>query len=605
MARPDAIPRQTLQRGSVAAGLVLAASCAWGMPLAPGPCDLAVEVTPRHDSTPRVLEVRLEFPAEGRNETFLRMESGWAGIADFGAALHGWRGATAAISIAPADGVQRWRIGHPGQDRVAVHYRVRASLGQPDENRPQPQEQLYRPQIGGDWFQFFGHAVLPALEPWGDDRPARVCITLHQPGRPEAPAFGTHHDSRGESVSAAFDGTPLQLRDAFYAGGGAWRLNRRAVTGATLRTAVRGRFAMSDAEFANAAATLIDAHRRFWDGQAPDAAAVPPWLVLTPNFAPGNAGGTLVRQAAVMHAGPAFSPAEASFEFLVGHEHLHQWLPGRFGAVLPDPLREVRGYWFSEGFTNYYTHRLLLAAGLWSLDRYAEEVTDTLRSYWRSPARNAAVDDIAPRFFSDHDAGRQLYSRGEMLAMRWDRALRERGHPGLDAVLRGLLLPAGVPVPATPLATDRVLDAMEALLGPLPRRDVAAHVDRGRTLQPDEGLAGPCLAVRWDEVPLWTLGFDPASFKSRVASGVDPDGPAHAAGLREGMALRGWSVHGGDVTREVELSVGDDAAPRRLRYRPIDGRTVSLPTAVVRPGASGHAACQAWQRVAPRAESRP
>ena len=558
-------------------------------------CDIDVDVTPLYASTPRALEVRLRFRAEDRTETVLRMTRSWAGIDDFGAALGGFEGLRPGVSVTPLAGEPRWRVSHPPGQPVELRFTARAALADPDDGQPQAQELLYRPQVGRDWFQFFGHGVLPAIEAWGDDREARLCVTLHQPGQPQAPAFGTHHAGLGEHVSAAFTGSPARLRHAFFAGGPGWRVLERPVPGGVVRTALRGRFQMADARFADDTAALVGIHRRFWDERD----APVPWFVLTPNFQRGDVGGTLVEQAVVMHASDNFNPAHPSFEFLVGHEHLHQWFPQRFGTHGTDPVLSVHGYWFSEGFTNYYTHRLLLASGLWTLPRYAQALTANLRQYWRSPAREWPVERIAPRFFADRDAGQQLYSRGEWLAMRWDRALREHGHDGLDGVLRRMLRPTDAPAAPGMPASERVLAALEPLLGALPRRDVAQHIGEGAAIPLDEGLAGPCFALGWDSVPRWTLGLDPLSFQQRRASGVVPDGPAHAAGLRDGMTLLGWSVYRDDVERDVELTVEGSAAaagPRTLRYRPVDGSSERLPVVRVRPDAAVSAACQAWVR---------
>jgi predicted metalloprotease with PDZ domain len=559
-------------------------------------CDIEAEVEPLLHRQPRVLAVTLRFDAGSRSETVLRPSSSWAGITDFGAAFGAFvpppGGAIEALPGTP----MRWRVRHGTQQRLAVSFEVRAALADPDDGRPQPQEQLYRPQLGADWFQFFGHGVLPSLEHWGDDRTAQLCVTLLQPGQPDAPALGSHHAGRGESVQARFTGSPGLLRHGFYAGGHGWRVLERPVAGGVMRAALRGRFAMADAAFADASAALVNSHRRFWGEHDQPV----PWMVLTPNFHPSSTGGTLVHQAIAMHAGPDFSPGHPTFEFLVGHEHLHQWFPQRFGNVEPDPLRAVRGYWFSEGFTNYYTHRLLLASGLWDLPRYAANLTTNLQTYWRSPARDLPVDALAPRFFSDRDAGRQLYSRGEWLAMRWDRALRDLGHDGLDAVLRGLLEPAGPAGRETSHATERLLVALSARLDGLPRRDVQRYIETGAPVELDPEMAGPCLHLTWETQLRWVPGFDMASLAVRRAIGVRPDGPAHRAGLREGMTLRGWSVHRSDTQRDIELQWDSpDGGPgdtRTVRFRPVDGSVERLPVARVRADAGTSAACHAWLR---------
>lgn len=556
-------------------------------------CDLHYRVMPRYDSQPRRLDVELTFAAEGRAESWLRLQAGWAGINDYGAALSVGEAQAAGVRLLPGDTPNRWKVEHGPDGLVRVAFQIRAALPDPDDGKVQQQEQLYRSQVGADWFQFFGYGVLPSVENWSDERQGRMCLSLAQPAGTVGPLLGSNLDG---SVQAQADiqlqGSHALLRHAFYAGGPGWRVAERRLASGPIVTASRGRLKLDDTLFADQVAGLLDAHRRFWgDAQAPRQT-----VVLTPNNSQGNNGGTLVRQTAVLHASQDFGPGNDSFEFLIGHENLHQWLPNRLGVrATGEPDQAARDYWLSEGFTDYYTHRLLLASGLWTLDRYEAQVTRALRGYWRSPARNATAASIAPRFFSDRDAGRQMYARGEVLAMRWDRALRQRGHAGLDALLRGLLLPPEQAEPAEP-AYQRVLQALAGPLDAMAADDVRLHVDEGRDLALDEGLAGPCFALRWDDVPRWVLGFNPASFGSKTATGVVTDGPAYRAGLREGMALQGWSVFGNETGKEVVLQLKGEDGPRELRYLPVDGSTEHLPTLGLKPGAASDAACQAWIR---------
>ncbi len=556
-------------------------------------CDLHYRIAPRYDSQPRQFEVELTFAAEGRRESWLRLPAGWAGINDYGASFKPAAEQPAGARLLAGDSINRWKVEHGPEGRVSVRYQIRAALADPDDGKPQDQEQLYRSQIGADWFQFFGHGVLPSVEAWGDKREGRMCLSLTQPAHHVGPLVGSHFDGRAQpSAEVALQGSQALLRHAFYAGGPAWRVAERPLPGGAVVTASRGPQGLADEPFADQVARLLEAHRRFWGDPSQPRQSV----VRTPNHSKGNNGGTLVHQAAVLHVSPDFGPSNDSFEFLIGHENLHLWLPHRLGApAADDAVQAAHHYWLSEGFTDYYTHRLLLASGHWTLPRYAELLTRTLRAYWRSPARNATAASIAPRFFSDRDAGRQMYARGELLAMGWDRELRRKDPAGLDTLLRRLLLPAEQARQSAP-AHERVLQALTTALGDQPREQVLAHVTEGRSMALDEGLAGPCFALGWAEVPRWVLGFDPGSFSKHTATGVQADGPAQQAGLREGMVLKGWSVYGGDVSKEVVLKIKTEDGDKELRYLPVDGKSDRLPSLTVRPGAASDAACQAWIR---------
>lgn len=597
--------RETQHRAAAAGRLssLCLCLCLWAAPAAaaqpdaqPAECEIHYRITPLYDARPRALEVRLSFPAQARAETFLRAEPAWAGVNDYAAAYGGWDGVSRGARVSPAELPNRWRVQHAAGGRVEVRYTVRSGLQDPDDGKPQDQTEMYRVQVGADWFQFVGHAALVSVENWDDNTEIGQCVTIVQPGD-DAPAFSGLGHGRGREVTMAWHGSPATLRHGFYAGGPGWRVTRRALPTGEVFTAQRGRFAISDAAFADAVGSLIDRQRRFWGSEREPAQ----WVVLTPNHQADNYGGTLVHRVAVLHAGPGFNTGVGAFEFLVAHENLHQWLPDRFGPRREGDDAEVQDYWFSEGFTDYYTHRLLLSSGLWNLDDYARALTQAAAAYLQSPARNAGAQSIAPRFFSDRDAGRQMYLRGEFLAMRWDRALRQAGHPGLDDVLRALMLPPGATsvrpadgARALPTAPDRLLAALRPWLGAVPAAEVQRHITEGASLAFEDGMAGPCLALRTEKRPAWSLGFDRASFEQRVAVGVDPQGPAYRAGLRDGMKLEGWSVWGGDTDRDVELNLVGVAEP--MRYLPRSATAHDFPVWEARPGALADAACKAWIR---------
>lgn len=549
-------------------------------------CELSWRITPHTGGSTRMLDVELTFPAGKRSETIVRLQPDWAGITDFPQQLGGW-----SPGVEPMAEPYRWRVRHLPGALVTLRYQAASALADPDANAPLPHQMLYRTQLGAGWFQFFGHAVLLQPEPWGDDRAAALCLQVDGLD-PTQPFVSSHGDGRGPSWRVALQAAPQVARHAFYAGGRAWRVHRRAVAGAELSFAVRGHWAVPDDTFVDAAAGLIGAQRRFWREAAP-----PRMLIaLTPNHVrSGSNGGTLVFDSAVMMSADDFAPGSEAFESLIGHENLHQWIPRRFGALGNDPGAPLR-YWFSEGFTDYYTHRLLLRSGLWTLERYADELTRKVRRYLQSPARNARNAEVAAGFFRDRELGSQPYARGELLALQWDRALRSRGHGGLDDVMRGLLQPAPDRMVAdAPLATDRLLAALRQPLGDRPAHDVVRHIDEGTTIAMDADLLGPCFRQTTETVPVWALGFSTESFQRKRAIGVASDGPAHAAGLREGMVLTGFSVYHGQLDKPVELWVLDGDAARKLSYTPTDGRTVALPRWLAREGAADAADCRAWR----------
>lgn len=566
------------------AGLLAGAAAA----AAEAPCDIDYRIAPRLDAQPRHLEVAISFEAGGRSATGLRTVPSWAGVDDFSAHLvdFGVEGGT--VTPHPSER-HRWQVKHPAEGRVTVRFRALGALKDPDATQPQQQEMLYRTQLGLDWFQFFGYGVLLTVDPF-DDRTQPVQCLRFDGVAAGAPIVTSHGTASGPAAAFRVKGSPFLTRHAFYAGGKGWTLDRRTLPSGEINIATRGEFPMKPGEFSDAVVRLISAHRRFW-GDEPE----PPQLVaLTPNHLVDNTGGTLVHRAAVMHGPQGFSPASPSFHFLVAHENLHQWIPDRIGERAMDGGDAGR-YWFSEGFTDFYTHRLLLQAGLWSLDDYARTLNRKIRDHLSSPVRRADNERVRREFFSDRTVGQLAYQRGEFIALRWHAALLRSQPGGMDAVMRSLLVPRDEPAASgRGLAVDRL---MAALKSPLPDAadDVERFIVRGEDFAFEPHTLGPCFSMELRSQTVWQLGFDRASFKSMKVSGVDPDGPAHAAGLRDGQVIAGMSVYGGDVDKDALVQLREsDGSVRDIVYRPVSRQPMRVPAYTPRPDAHTLPACRAW-----------
>jgi predicted metalloprotease with PDZ domain len=217
---------------------------------------------------------------------------------------------------------------------------------------------MFRNQLGKGYFSAFGHGLF-LLPEEATPPDTRFCIEFT-----ELPSHWSFVSSLGadqESGRASYATT--ESHDAIHHAvflGGDFRIVRRDIEGRPLYVAIRGRWSFEDAKFVDATASLIGAQRRFFNDFD-----YPHFVVsLMPNHAEqGSSGGTAVYNAFAMHASKDFTVPGRSFEYLIGHEHLHTWIPGRFGSQGSE-ADEATHYWFSEASPTTLTHRLLLTSGL-------------------------------------------------------------------------------------------------------------------------------------------------------------------------------------------------------------------------------------------------
>jgi predicted metalloprotease with PDZ domain len=356
-----------------------------------------------------------------------------------------------------------------------------------------------------------------------------------------ATSFGAG-DAPGDRCQAATV-PAVEIVQALFAAGD-FRLRPFSIGRRPALLAVRGAWTFSDDDAIRDIQQTIGVVRGFWkDDQFPY------FLVtLTPyDRDTGSSDGSAFTNAFWMYVSRKDSLAGLLPQ--LAHESFHDWNPHRMGLR---PSSEQID-WFTEGFTDYYAYRLLLGAGVSSGAAYIDSLNLALR-----------------RFPGSNDP----YVRGRIIGLWLDAAIRKdsRDQHSLDDVMFEM-----VRTREQPLTQKRILATIAQYVRPETRTTLEAAVrDHSALAAPDRvpsliGCARPSLV----DVPTFDLGFDFAA--SRAAGkviGVRADGPAYAAGLRDGQLLSGRiSVTNNDAQRAAVFGIRDDAGGREVQFFP-KGRPV-------------------------------
>ncbi|MBI4349650.1 MAG: hypothetical protein HY553_22635 [Elusimicrobia bacterium] len=402
-----------------------------------------------------------------------------------------------------------------------------------------------------------------------------------------APADWSSADSFGASGLGRRVCTGLDtFRHAVFAAG-RLRLTERAVRGKPVWLATSGAWTFSDAELADVMAKIFEAERGFWNDDD-----FPYYLVsLVPRVGEGHHGSAFTNSFALW-AGSTIELKDGLTETLA-HELFHAWNGGK---IRKDEL-ESRMYWFSEGFTDYYTRLLLLRAGLLSLEEYVSAVNEKLREYFSSPSREEPNERIAKDFWNDYDVQRLPYRRGDVLALKWNAEIKRRsgGARSLDDAMRELFRAA---VGRGVQASSKTITELFAPLAPSVELDLERVVERGGLVDVPADALGPCASLSHDAPVAFELGFDwKRSEPDKIVRGVVEGSAAWRAGLREGQELGSIDIVHGNATREVGLTVFEGEAKRPIRYlpaRPLGGPPTPRFALDADRVAQDRAACLAW-----------
>ncbi|MGE0742881.1 MAG: hypothetical protein AB7O98_16195 [Hyphomonadaceae bacterium] len=494
------------------------------------------------DGVLQAVQVDLEFTGNPDGQTALRLPSSWGGRDELWRSIEGLA-VIAGGTMRATDQPYARVLAHRPNARLHIRYRIVQDF----EGAPNAEQgNAYRAVIQPNYFHFIGSAALVA-----PDVNLASLVRVRTRNLPRGWAFASDLQHAGLNLGRINPSITV---------GGDFRVLR--ASDPNIRVAIRGQWSFSDADFTAQVGEIIAGQRRFWgDESAPYLVTViqleapnPGWLSI---------GGTGLEDAFAFFATP--NGEARTITRTLAHEGLHTWIPGRIGGAPEQD--EAAQYWLSEGFTDFFTGRVLVREGLWSPADFADDLNTMLRAYAQSPVRAEPNTRILADFWREQVVQQLPYQRGRLLATVWDGQLRARGRDLDDAVLEMReRARAGDPIPAVemfPIVADS--------LGVDVRADIAVHVERGTPILLPEDVFAPCGRVTTRRLPSFHRGFDieATSANNNVISGVDPSLPAYAAGMRDGMVLvRRDAGEIGNSELEIAYVVRDGETERMIRYVP-------------------------------------
>ncbi|MGA9583339.1 MAG: hypothetical protein WBR13_15370 [Allosphingosinicella sp.] len=550
----------------------LLAAASLSLVAAKPPEPISYRVTPvlQKDGS-RALDVRMRVSGDADGETEIFLPSVWAGSNELwrharGLEIRGARSLTGTYDKP----VARHR---PGA-RLKVRYRIVSAYS----TDPGFAYEKARPMVRPDWFFVHGESMF-AAPGGGQERPAR---------------FRWGKLPKGWTVASDLDhlqGKPTTLANLINSvaiGGAKLTIVQRDLRGAPLRVALLGDWQFTADQLADTVTPIVAAEDSFWnDRSAPFLVAMAPLGDLPAGLSYHGTGRT-----------DAFSIASTgAFELkqavrFLAHEYMHSWVPIELGGLPEED--EPKDYWFSEGFNDYLASKVLLRSGIWSLAEWAADKNETLLRYGQSPAKTADGAEIARRFWSDSAVQQVSYDRGHLLAAKIDSeiAARSGGRQSLETVLRTQRRAAqGSPELAVALFRKTLREETGIDVDP----DLERYARRGETILLPADLLGDCARLVTERRKAFTRGFDADATRrgDGLFAGVDRDGPAYAAGLRDGMKLvRRESGKIGDASVELAYRVTDGGTERVIGYMPEGKSEFEVQRVELTAGPESESACR-------------
>jgi predicted metalloprotease with PDZ domain len=226
--------------------------------------------------------------------------------------------------------------------------------------------------------------------------------------------------------------------------------------------------------------------------------------------------------------------------------------------------------WFTEGFTEFATHRVMRAAGMLSDSAYIAAINRDLRDHAVSTARDSSWNAIVDGYWRDGAMQREPYIRGELIGIELNAAMlrASNGRVSLDSTLRRLAVQRDRF--ADGFTQTTLIEQFAPQIGASAARTVVEPFLAGGPIALSADALGGCFIPTMVQQTTWDPGFDvDASLAAKRVVRARPGGPAASAGLRDSMQLLGVDISRGDPARPIRLRVRSGADTTRVQYLPV------------------------------------
>ncbi|WP_341788860.1 M1 family aminopeptidase [Rickettsia endosymbiont of Lasioglossum villosulum] len=321
----------------------------------------------------------------------------------------------------------------------------------------------------------------------------------------------------GLGKNIKFKATPIGLYDAIYAAGDL-RIYKIVNKKNPVYLSLHGQFDLKDQEIASYTNKIIKGQRAFFHDND-----FPYYLIsLVEGDQPMHMGGT-----ALTHSFTAFIPQglnKQDYTTLLAHEHLHNWIGKKIRNT------SDLNYWWSEGFTDYYSRVLALRSGVITVEEFVEEFNQFFKDYYLSPVINEPNSKIEEDSWRNYAVSKLPYYRGFIFALYLNNLIKENSKSkSLDNVMLDLFKTAK----QKEFSTDYFKQITKNYIPKGIDKEINEYIEQGNTI--DLSDVAKILPIEKTKMGAYDRGFDrDALLNNNMIKNIDENSNAYKSGLQNG-----------------------------------------------------------------------
>lgn len=515
------------------------------------------------DSLP-ALRVSMQFDVEKSGETVLLFQDHAWGEKDLHNVLKNFKSLDKDVEIIKNKDSGQVILKHPKNlETIRFEYTVVQ-----DTELPLTTQKAFRPVIQNNYFHAFSHNLFALPRSYTSQPDAKFTVHIHwnefDPSYNLINSFGTN--DRHQVIK---DMDREHFHSAVFTGGD-YRAHKIDIKGNEAVLGIRGDWEVfNDSTIVNVLESTLKAQRNFWQDHSQNYFAV----TMTPTYLERGSGfhGTgLTNSFATTITNNQYLNVE-SLIYLFNHELQHNWT----GHVITNENEEEQ-YWFSEGFTEYYTFKNIARNNIGNLDEdyFIKEFNRLVKNLYTSPVKTAPNSEINyNNFWTSRDYEKLPYRRGAIFAFYLDNLIRKssRGTKSLDDLMLAIKEDA---INGQKLNHAYFLSKANEYLDQDLTPFFTKHIINGELFD----LVTIFNEFDYEFNPtssVFDLGFTLSEDKKSIAE-IDETSNAYKAGIRKGDRLTMRSYYYGNPEFEAEFKVYKKGKEIHYKFFPV--REAKIPS---------------------------
>lgn len=522
-------------------------------------------VTPIFNDSIPSLRITLECNAEKNGETTLLFQNKAWGENNLYNVLHNMKSLNEGVEILQSKDSGWITLRHPRElKKVRFEYEIIQ-----DTKHPLTSKKTYRPIVQKDYFHVFSHNLFMIPRDYVPNSDALFNVSINWKGFNDS--FSLINTFGVNIKEQKIANTSERLFHSGLFTGGDFRDYRIHIKDNEVIYAIRSSWKkLKDSTMVTVLKKTITAQRDFWKDHSQKHFTVT--TIPTYQERGSSIQGTGLTNAFATSASNNKYLEIESLVYLFNHELQHNWI----GHTIINANEEEQ-YWFSEGFTDYYTIKNITKNKIYNLDKsyFIKEFNKTIKALYASPVKEAPNSEINyDNFWTSRDYEKLPYRRGAIFAFYLDHKIRKdsKGQKSLDNLM--LAIKNDAVNEQQRIDHDYFIKKANTFLNDDITPFFTKHIIDGRWYN----LETIFKEFGYDYYPnttVFDLGFTFSDNKKSIIA-IDSTSNAYKVGLRKGDRITSRSYYYGNPQFEAEFKVRKGKKEISFKYLP--ARMAIVPT---------------------------